>query len=287
MRLVLRALHVRRWLTATLAAGAVLLAGCSAATAPPPAPPTATVGGGSPAARPTVVSLTFDDGSAGQYLVRPILLDHGLRATFFVNSGTLDRADGSTMTWDQIRGLAADGNDIGGHTRTHATLPELTVADRVREVCDDRARIESQGMRPVSFAYPTAAVDPRIEAIVRSCGYLSGRSVGNVAYEGQVHAEPLPPRDPYATDALGPPVRGPLDGAYLQGAVEATAASGGGWLQIVLHRVCRPSSADYASCMASEGPIDIGVFSDFVDWLTHRAPPGTVVAPVNEVIARD
>lgn len=282
---VRRVPRARRMFAGALVVAAVLLSGCSADARP--VPPALPGGAGSPAARPSVVSLTFDDASPSQYLVRPILLDHGLRATFFVNSGFIDRADGSTMTWDQVRALAADGNDIGGHTRTHAVLPELTVADRQREICDDRARLESQGLRVVSFAYPTAAVDPRTEALVRSCGYLSGRVVGNVAVEEGIRAEPLPPRDPFATDALGPPAVGPLDTAYLRRAIETAAASGGGWLQIVLHRVCRPSSVDYGPCMASEGPIDIGAFSDFVDWLTHRAPPGTVVAPVDEVVARD
>ncbi|MDD7941999.1 polysaccharide deacetylase family protein [Actinomycetospora lutea] len=275
-----------RGLAAALALAALLAGGCAAApAASPPSPPPP--GSGAPAARPTVVSLTFDDGSAGQYLVRSILLDHGLRATFYVNSGLVDRADGSTMTWDQIRGLAADGNDIGGHTLTHASLPELSSTERQHQVCDDRARLVALGLRPESFAYPTGATDPRIEETVRSCGYTSARTVGDIAYAGEVHAEPLPPRDPFATDALGPPARGPIDAAYLHDAVRTTASRGGGWLQIVFHRVCRPSSADYAACMASEGPVDIGVLSDFVAWLATSAPAGTVVTPVAEVVARD
>lgn len=272
-----------RWWAALLPALALLVAGCAAgATAPeatvaPPAP--------SPPAPRTVVSLTFDDGNRTQYLVRPILLDRGLHATFYVNSGIVDRADGSTMTWDQIRALAADGNDVGGHTATHAVLPDLPTAQREQEICGDRQRLIAQGLHPVSFAYPTGALDPISEGIVRSCGYLSGRSAGDVSETGPVYAETIPPANPFVTRALATPPTGPLTEGYLRTAVTAAAAHGGGWLQIVLHQVCQASSPDYQRCMASEAPVDVGVFTDFVGWLEHGAPPGTVVAPVAAVIA--
>jgi peptidoglycan/xylan/chitin deacetylase (PgdA/CDA1 family) len=41
-------------------------------------------------ARPTSVSLTFDDGEASQYGVGAILAAHGVRGTFFVNTGATD-----------------------------------------------------------------------------------------------------------------------------------------------------------------------------------------------------
>src|SRR5690349_10854755 len=87
----------RRWWAALLPVLAVLLAGCAgAAPAAAPAPPPAA----GPAAPRTVVSLTFDDGSSSQFLVLPLLLDRGMRGTFYINSGIVDRVDGSTMTWD-------------------------------------------------------------------------------------------------------------------------------------------------------------------------------------------
>jgi peptidoglycan/xylan/chitin deacetylase (PgdA/CDA1 family) len=123
--------------------------------------------------RPTTVSLTFDDGSRSQYAMRPILLDHGMRATFYINSGFVDRDDGSAMTWAQLRGLAEDGNDVGGHTISHRDLLRLSPGERQREVCGDRARLVANGLPAVSFAYPYGQFDVDVERLVRSCGYRS------------------------------------------------------------------------------------------------------------------
>src|SRR5258707_11202476 len=62
----------------------------------------------------TVVSLTFDDGDADNYSVRSVLAQNKLHATFYVVSGFTGK-DGY-MTEEQLRGLYADGNEIGGHT---------------------------------------------------------------------------------------------------------------------------------------------------------------------------
>ena len=236
--------------------------------------------------RPTIVSLTFDDAHPSQYLVRPILLDHGMRATFYANSGIVDRNNGGAMTWDQLRGLAADGNDVGGHTLTHANLAELTLADARHQICADRDRLRAQGLDPVSFAYPFAALSPDIEQIPRSCGYKSARSGGGVAPTGPVYSETIPPADPYSTLAVDEP-HTPLTAEVLESAVQSASAHGGGWVQIILHMVCQASRPDFDQCMATEGPIDLGEFSEFVDWLANRAPAGTQVQPVSAVIGRE
>ena len=41
-----------------------------------------------------------------------------MHGTFYLNSGRLG-TNSYYMTWDQIADLAADGNEIGGHTVDH------------------------------------------------------------------------------------------------------------------------------------------------------------------------
>ena len=102
---------------------------------------------GSPATRTwtvdgeTIVSFTFDDGEAVQYQVKDMFASRDMRATFFVNSPKIGTS-GFYMTWSQIDALAADGNEIAGHTLTHANLtdPGLTEAQKRAEVCDDPGR---------------------------------------------------------------------------------------------------------------------------------------------------
>ena len=76
-------------------------------------------------AAPTIVSLTFDDGTADQYAARTMLAQHSLHATFYVNSNNIE-ATTNFLTWDQLAGLAADGNEIGGHTLDHVDLTSVT-----------------------------------------------------------------------------------------------------------------------------------------------------------------
>src|SRR5262249_56513606 len=63
----------------------------------------------------TVVSLTFDDGSASQYSTMSMLSAHGMNGTYYINSGLVG-SSGYYMTWPQLHDLANAGNEIGGHT---------------------------------------------------------------------------------------------------------------------------------------------------------------------------
>src|SRR5690349_16857098 len=78
------------------------------------------------ATAPTVVTIEFDDGNLDQYTIRSILATHGMRATFYVNTGTI--GDATHLSWTQLHDLATDGNDIGGHTLNHVNLKHLKMA---------------------------------------------------------------------------------------------------------------------------------------------------------------
>lgn len=235
--------------------------------------------------RNTDVSFTFDDGTRSQYGVRSMFASHAAHATFYVPSGDIDRADGSTMSWAQLSGLAADGNDIGGHTRDHMVLKGLDYNTAYHQVCDDRARLIAMGFNPVSFAYPTGAFDAQSEAIVQACGYQTGRTAGSVSAAGPQYAETEPPKDPYATRALGTTYNGPITLQSMQDAVNAAAAQGGGWLQLVFHQVCYQGDASYSTCMNTYRPVDDTTLTAFLDWLQSSAPAGTRIRDVAETMA--
>ena len=72
-----------------------------------------------------MVSLTFDDGSQGFYdNARPLLRQNGFLSTQYMPSWGLTRTPRDTfmMTDAEIKQLAADGNEIGGHSVTHPSL---------------------------------------------------------------------------------------------------------------------------------------------------------------------
>src|SRR5262249_29617367 len=93
------------------------------AVQPPEAGPTAA----------TTVSLTFDDNTSDQSQVRSMLSSHGMHGTLFVNSGTVGSTS-SYLSWSQVSGFAADGNEIGGHTASHAHLSQVSTAEATRQV---------------------------------------------------------------------------------------------------------------------------------------------------------
>src|SRR4051794_30162773 len=63
----------------------------------------------------TYVSLTFDDGRASQRNAGALLADNGVRGTFYIVSGGVGSSPWY-LDLSDVQGLAAAGNEIGGHT---------------------------------------------------------------------------------------------------------------------------------------------------------------------------
>ena len=121
--------------------------------------------------QPRAIVLTFDDGHVSNYeSALPVLVEHGLTATFFITAGRI--GDGTTMTWRQIRALHAAGMEIGSHTVTHR--PPSTLDDKALryELCESRRMLEDGlGAPVVSISSPTGFFNPRMRLIAREAGY--------------------------------------------------------------------------------------------------------------------
>jgi peptidoglycan/xylan/chitin deacetylase (PgdA/CDA1 family) len=246
----------RRVVRAALAALVVLLAGAGAAHAD------------------VIVSLTFDDGVDDQAAAAPILAAHGMHATFFVNSGRVGHTHYLTLA--QLRGLAAGGNEIGGHTAQHAHLTEVTPLERQRQICGDRAALLRDGFAVRSFAYPFGGQDTATQQVVASCGYDSGRLssgiIGPTGCNGCPVVNPIPPENALAIRSVDS-VESTTALEDVEQQVRAAAARGG-WLPIVFHHVC-------------DGCNPYGVapawYSAFLDFLATE--PGVTVQTVGDVVA--
>jgi peptidoglycan/xylan/chitin deacetylase (PgdA/CDA1 family) len=230
--------------------------------------------------RPTVVSLTFDDGDASQSETLPMLTAHDMRGTFYISSSN------KTITWPQVSDLYAAGNEIGGHTAHHVDLTSssLTNDQKVREVCDDRQTLIQRGYNPVSFAYPFGSYDQNAQNIVQSCGYQSGRRAGGVTQTGPTYSETIPPANAYTIRTAYRAATDELQLADLTAPVTAAASHGGGWVVLVFHEICVQGQSDFNSCMASYKPVRNTTFNAFLDWLRDSAPPDTSVRTVGQVM---
>jgi peptidoglycan/xylan/chitin deacetylase (PgdA/CDA1 family) len=222
------------------------------------------------AAAQTVVSLTFDDGTATEYQARTMLSSHGMHGTFYINSSRLG-TDSYYMTWAQLDDIAADGNEIGGHTAYHIDLTATDTTEATRQVCNDRVNLLNRGYNVRSFAYPFGAYNATAQSIVRNCGYNSARSTNQFV---PPPSETMPPQDPYAIRVAGAAATG-VSLATLESYVTRVEQTGGGWAPLVFHQICNACDGNSIS------PTN---FQAFLDWLQPRASSGTVVRTVGDVV---
>ena len=233
--------------------------------------------GAAHAAAPTVVTLTFDDGHANQYPVKDMLSARGMKATFYANSGRVNLPD--YLTTAQLQTIQAEGNEIAGHTVSHADLPTLGVDEQKRQVCDDRVALSNMGLRITNFAYPFGDFNASTEAIVAGCGYNSARVVGGLpSFEGCANCAPgesIPPADKYAI-ATPASVKSNWTLANLTSVVTNAENHGGAWVPFLMHDVCDGCSVN---------SISPALLGQFMDWLQTRIAAGTVVVKtVDQVI---
>jgi peptidoglycan/xylan/chitin deacetylase (PgdA/CDA1 family) len=129
------------------------------------------------------IALTFDDGLANfGEIAAPLLFERELSATVFIaptHVGTYNSWDDSNrdtiprlnlLSWDEIRALASQGIDFGGHGNSHIPLRGLSKPELRAEVDGCRERIAKElGHAPTTFAYPYGAFDDySVEAVSKS-----------------------------------------------------------------------------------------------------------------------
>jgi peptidoglycan/xylan/chitin deacetylase (PgdA/CDA1 family) len=226
----------------------------------------------------TTVSLTFDDGIKDQFTnARPLLQSHGMHGTFYIISGQTNLS--GYMSQADISALAADGDEIGGHTVDHADLTTLSSDDAKREVCNDRVTLLNWGFSVKSFAYPFGAANATAEQAVAYCGYNSARTVGGVVSPGScsgcAYAETIPPADAYYTQTPDS-IQTNTTLTQMKQLVTQAEQHGGGWVQLVMHHICDGCDPTYG--------LSPSTLSDFLDWLAPRSAIGTVVKTVDQVI---
>ncbi|MDR7510641.1 MAG: polysaccharide deacetylase family protein [Armatimonadota bacterium] len=77
------------------------------------------------------------------------------------------------LSWDDLRGLAAEGLAVGAHTVTHPALPSLTAEELHAEIETARADLTREmGHLLPFFAYPYGLVDERAAPVLRALGYV-------------------------------------------------------------------------------------------------------------------
>ncbi len=123
-----------------------------------------------------MVSLNFDDGFESSYLNSlPILNKAGLKTTQYIITGKF--GDPAYVTKAQVLAMAAEGHEIGAHTRTHPHLSTLTAQQIHDEVFGSKQDLLNLGLPAVlSFAYPYGDHNALVDQITQSAGFTSIRT---------------------------------------------------------------------------------------------------------------
>jgi len=125
--------------------------------------------------------ITFDDGYVDNLAACEELQKRGMRASWFVVSGSIGqspkwpadgRPAGRLLNAAELREMQACGMEIGSHAVNHRRLTEADDACLAQELADSKATLEDLLGNPVgSFAYPYGAWDARCAAAVKQAGY--------------------------------------------------------------------------------------------------------------------
>lgn len=131
------------------------------------------------------VVLTFDDGyHAFRDYAYPVLKSLGFTATLFVYTNYVGGGR-NALTWDELKGLVAEGFDVQAHSKTHGDLrraaaeTDAQYAQRMQaELAEPPRLFQRQLGRGVQFlAYPYGRVDDDLLARVRDQGYAAAFTV--------------------------------------------------------------------------------------------------------------
>jgi peptidoglycan/xylan/chitin deacetylase (PgdA/CDA1 family) len=240
---------------------------------------------GAAVTKPTIVSLTFDDSNADQVAAEQTMKANGLVGTFY----TVDEWIGSPdyLSRTDLSNFNADGNEIAGHTASHPDLIQIDPAEAQRQICNDRATLQSWGYQPVDFAYPFADANSTVENLAKSCGYNTARGLGDIRSPAScgncVYAETMPPPDPYYLRAADQ-VDSTWTLAQMKAEVTNAVNHGGGWVTLTFHHIC--ASIGAADCQADQSTTPT-IYNAFISWLasySRTAANKTSVKTVDQVV---
>ncbi|MGI6335488.1 MAG: polysaccharide deacetylase family protein [Eubacteriales bacterium] len=120
------------------------------------------------------LTMSYDDGTDNDRRLAKIFDDNGLRGSFHLNSGYLD--NDNRLTFAELPETFRN-HEISVHTVTHPSLALVSNEQIIREVMDDRRKLESAAGYPVrGMSYPNGSYDDRVLSVLRSCNIACSRT---------------------------------------------------------------------------------------------------------------
>ncbi len=132
------------------------------------------------------IIITIDDGYRSAYdIAYPVLKKYGFTATLFIYTDYVGVSK-SSITWDQLREMEADGFGVGSHTISHCDLTKKMTGEQYqdylarikREIFDSKQIIDKELRQDTfCFAYPYSRYDASVLDLCEQAGYKIGVTV--------------------------------------------------------------------------------------------------------------
>ncbi len=131
-----------------------------------------------------VLTLSYDDGVVQDIRLIGILNNHGLKATFNINTGLYLPEDAERerfygrMKLSEAKELyMGSGHEVAAHALTHPFLDRLKPDEILVEMLEDRKNIETQyGTLARGMAYPFGTYNEQVIAALEKCGICYSRT---------------------------------------------------------------------------------------------------------------
>ena len=135
------------------------------------------------------LTLSYDDGVMQDQKLIEIMVKHGLKGTFNLNSGVY-APEGTVypvgtihkrMTEKEVSALyTKNGMEVATHGYTHPNFTKIPKHLVTKELTDDRSKLESQFDCIVrGHAYPYGAFNKEVETVLENVGLVYARTVNS------------------------------------------------------------------------------------------------------------
>lgn len=124
---------------------------------------------------PRIVTTSWDDGDPLDLKVAELLRKRGIAGTFYFPFIGYDGR--KTLTREDLKSLASEGFEVGGHGMSHNVLTRLRSKEIAREVGNCKKWLEDILGEPVRmFSYPLGRSNTVVVRHLKEAGYLGARN---------------------------------------------------------------------------------------------------------------
>lgn len=137
-----------------------------------------------PCGKKKAFNVTYDDGVLQDVRFVELLNKYGIKGTFNLNSALMENG----FEWTHESGLVVKrlkmedaavlykGHEVASHTATHPFMDSLTKEEIIRELIEDKSRLEVLFSKEIrGFAVPFDYYSGLIEQCVKECGFEYAR----------------------------------------------------------------------------------------------------------------